>query len=114
MVKKAFYLKGDQYLDNNTQRKPNTTIYLLACKNGIRHLGRTLHMTNPTFPIYLHENELQEIASGQSVIFYMEHEISLFCVFSSKTPHSSEKGFSFMKNRIIGQDLMMYGLQTRK
>ena len=75
MVKKAFYLKGDQYLDNNTQRKPNTTIYLLACKNGIRHLGRTLHMTNPTFPIYLHENELQEIASGQSVIFYMEHKI---------------------------------------
>ena len=47
--------------------------------------------------------------------FYFQHEISLFfCVFSSKTPHSSEKDFSFMKNRIIGQDLMMYGLQTRK
>ena len=75
MVKKAFYLKGDQYLDNNTQRKPNTTIYLLACKNGIRHLERTLHMTNPTFPIYLHENELQEIASGQNVTFYKEHKI---------------------------------------
>ena len=32
-------------------------------------------MTNPTFPIYLHENELQEIASGQSIIFYKEDNI---------------------------------------